>query len=354
MFPLNTWYVAATPDEIAAMPSGALGRKICGQDVVFFQDADGNVAALEDWCPHRGAPLSLGRVCEGKLVCGYHGLTMGADGKTVAMQNLPVRAFEPIRAYPVAERHGYVWIWPGDPALANVDDIPTPAWADNPEWAFGGGMFHVRCDYRLMIDNLMDLTHETYVHAGSIGQKEIDEAPSETLQEGDHVITRRFMNHIPAPPFWQMALRLNGLPHDKPVDRWQICHFTPPSQVMIEVGVALAGHGGHEAPAAVKASGVVVDYITPETDTSIWYFWGMARHFKPHDNSLTNQIREGQQRIFSEDMAMLERQQANHLMQPRRKLVNMKIDAGGVYARRILDRIVGAERGNSSSDMLSA
>ncbi len=348
MFPLNTWYVAATPDEIAAMPSGALGRKICGQDIVFFQDADGNVAALEDWCPHRGAPLSLGRVCEGKLVCGYHGLTMGADGKAVAMQNLPVRAFEPIRSYPVAERHGYVWIWPGDPALANVNDIPKPAWADNPEWAFGGGMFHVRCDYRLMIDNLMDLTHETYVHAGSIGQKEIDEAPSETLQEGDHVITRRFMNDIPAPPFWQMALRMNGLPTDKPVDRWQICRFEPPSQVMIEVGVALAGHGGYEAPAAVKASGVVVDYITPETETSIWYFWGMARHFKPHDNSLTNQIREGQQRIFSEDMAMLERQQANHLMQPRRKLVNMRIDAGGVYARRILDRIVGEERGSSS------
>jgi vanillate monooxygenase len=109
-----------------------------------------------------------------------------------------------------------------------------------------------------------------------------------------------------------------------------------------------AAVGGHGAPAAVKASGVVVDYITPETETSIWYFWGMARHFKPHDNSLTNQIREGQQRIFGEDMAMLERQQANHLMHPARKLVNMRIDAGGVYARRILERIVGEERGDTS------
>jgi vanillate O-demethylase monooxygenase subunit len=63
-----------------------------------------------------------------------------------------------------------------------------------------------------MIDNLMDLTHETYVHATSIGQKEIDETPCSTRVEGDQVITSRFMNHIMAPPFWQMALRGNGLP----------------------------------------------------------------------------------------------------------------------------------------------
>lgn len=58
-----------------------------------------------------------------------------------------------------------------------------------------------------MIDNLMDLTHETYVHAGSIGQPEIDEAPCETRVEGDRVITQRFMQGIQAPPFWQMAMR---------------------------------------------------------------------------------------------------------------------------------------------------
>jgi vanillate O-demethylase monooxygenase subunit len=343
-FPLDTWYVAATPADIAASPGGVLGRTICDRAIVFYADGDGRIHGLEDWCPHRGAPLSLGRVCEGKLVCGYHGLVMGCDGRTEALQGLPVRAFEPIRVYPTAERHGYVWVWPGDASKAKVEDIPTPAWADNPEWAFGGGMFHVACDYRLMIDNLMDLTHETYVHATSIGQKEIDEAPCTTEQKGDEVTTSRFMFDIPAPPFWQMALRFNGLPHDKKVDRWQICHFTPPSQVMIEVGVALAGHGGYQAPPEVKASAVVVDYITPETEHSIWYFWGMARHFKPHDASLTTQIRDGQQKIFSEDMAMLQRQQANHIAHPQRKLANMKIDAGGVFARRIIDKIIAAEQ----------
>ena len=341
MFPLDAWYVACTATEIDDKP---LGRRICGQPVVLFRGAQGEVAALEDWCPHRGAPLSLGRVIEGRLVCGYHGLEMGCDGRTIAMPGQRVRGFPPVRAYPVVERHGFVWIWPGDAARADPAKIHDCAWADSPDWAYGGGLYHIACDYRLMIDNLMDLTHETYVHSGSIGQKEIDETPSTTRVDGDHVVTSRFMNGIQAPPFWRMALRGAHLPDDQPVDRWQICHFTPPSHVMIEVGVALAGRGGYDADPKDKVSAVVVDFITPETETSIWYFWGMARRFNPKDKALTAAIREGQGKIFSEDLEMLERQQRNLLQWPERQLLKLNIDAGGVQARKVLERIVAAER----------
>jgi len=341
MFPRNAWYVGCTPDEFAEKP---LGRTVCSERIVFFRDATGTVAALEDFCPHRGAPLSLGSVCEGKLVFGYHGLEMGCDGKTIAMPGQRVRGFPPIRVFPAIERYGFVWVWPGDPAQADPAKIPHLAWADNPEWAYGGGLYHIGCDYRLMIDNLMDLTHETYVHSTSIGQKEIDEAPCTTRTEGDEVVTSRFMSGILPPPFWKMALRMNGLPDDQPVDRWQICHFTPPSHVLIEVGVALAGQGGHGAPKEVKASSIVVDFITPETPTSIHYFWGMARNFKPHDASLTTQIRDGQGKIFAEDQEMLERQQANLLRWPDRKLLMLNIDSGGVQSRRVLDRLVAREQ----------
>ncbi|MBL8363382.1 MAG: aromatic ring-hydroxylating dioxygenase subunit alpha [Rubrivivax sp.] len=342
MPPLNTWYVACAPSEIDGQP---LGRVICNQRLVLYRGPGGQAVALEDWCPHRGAPLSLGRVEEGKLICGYHGLEMGCDGRTVAMPGQRVRAFPPVRSYPVVERHGFVWLWPGDAARADEALIPELAWASDPAWAYGGGLYHIACDYRLMIDNLMDLTHETYVHATSIGQPEIDETPCTTRVEGDHVITERFMNGIHAPPFWRMALRSHQLPDDQPVDRWQVCHYTPPSHVLIEVGVALAGHGGYHAPADKKVSSWVVDFITPETDTSIWYFWGMARNFRPEDKALTAQIREGQGRIFGEDLEVLEQQQRNHLQWPGRTLLKLNIDAGGVHARRIIDRLVAAERG---------
>ncbi|MFO1337769.1 MAG: aromatic ring-hydroxylating dioxygenase subunit alpha [Burkholderiaceae bacterium] len=345
MFPRNAWYVAATAAEITDKP---LGRTICNERIVFYRGAEGQVHALEDYCPHRGAPLSLGRVCEGKLVCGYHGLEMGCDGKTVAMPGQRVRGFPAIRTFPVVERHGFVWVWPGEASAADPARIPHLAWAESAEWAYGGGLYHIDCDYRLMVDNLMDLTHETYVHATSIGQKEIDETPCATRVEGDEVITSRAMFGIQAPPFWQMALRANGLPDDQPVDRWQVCHFNPPSHVMIEVGVALAGHGGYDAPDHLKASAIVVDFITPETDTSHWYFWGMARHFQAHDEALTAQIREGQGRIFGEDREMLERQQSNLLRWPERRLLALNIDAGGVQSRRVIDRWIAAEQASTA------
>ena len=341
MFPKNAWYVACTPDDIAEKP---LGRQICGEKMVFYRGPEGQVVALEDFCPHRGAPLSLGYVQNGNLVCGYHGLEMSCDGKTVSMPGQRVRGFPCIRQFAAVERYGLVAVGPGDQGAADPATIHHLEWADSQDWAYGGGLYHIACDYRLMIDNLMDLTHETYVHASSIGQKEIDEAAPKTTVEGDEVVTSRHMENIMAPPFWRMALKGNGLADDVPVDRWQICRFTPPSHVMIEVGVAHAGHGGYEAPPEVKASSIVVDFITPETETSIWYFWGMARNFKPGDAELTASIREGQGKIFAEDLDMLEQQQKNLLWQPERQLLKLNIDAGGVQSRRILDRLIAAER----------
>jgi vanillate monooxygenase len=341
----NTWYVACNAEDIDEKP---LGRTICNLSIVFYRALEGKVAALEDFCPHRGAPLSLGTVVEGKLTCGYHGLEMGCDGKTIAMPGQRVRAFPTIRSYPVEERYGFIWVWPGDASLADKSLIPVQQWHNNPQWAFGGGMFHIACDYRLMIDNLMDLTHETYVHAGSIGQKEIDDTPCKTTQEGDQVITSRFMENISAPPFWRMALRGNHLADDVPVDRWQVCRFSPPSNVMIEVGVAHAGHGGYNADDTHKVYSVVTDFITPETETSIWYFWGMARKFNPSDKGLTASIREGQGKIFSEDLEMLERQQKNLLAHPCRDLLKLNIDSGGVYSRRILEKLIATDSQTSS------
>ena len=306
MFLRNHWYVACRSEEITDKP---LGRKICNESMVFFHGPHGQVSALEDFCPHRGTPLSLGKACQGQLVCGYHGLVMGCDGHTVSMPGHKVRGFEPVKSFPVIERYGFVWVWPGDPNQVDPSKMPVFEWFENPDWAYGGGMYHIDCDYRLMIDNLMDLTHETYVHASSIGQIEIDETPSRTVTEGDSVI-----------------------------------RFTPPSHVLIELGVALTGKGGYDADPKDKAYSVVVDFITPETDHSIHYFWGMVRQFKPQDEDLTARIREGQGKIFSEDLQMLEMQQRNLLARPDRKLKVLSIDAGGVMTRRVIDRLLALEK----------
>ena len=105
-WPSDAWYIACTPDELAEKP---LGRTICGEPMVLYRGKDGKVAALEDFCPHRGAPLSLGFVRDGDLVCGYHGLAMACTGHAASMPGQRVKNFPPIRSYPAIERHGFIW-----------------------------------------------------------------------------------------------------------------------------------------------------------------------------------------------------------------------------------------------------
>lgn len=345
MFIKNAWYVACRSEEVQQKP---LGRTICAEQIVFYRGKDDKVAAVADFCPHRGAPLSLGYVEDGHLVCGYHGLTMGEDGKVVAMPSQRTQGFPCNKSFATLEKYGFIWVWPGDQSRADPEELPTLAWAESPAWTYGGGLFHIHCDYKLMIDNLMDLSHETYVHASSIGQKEIDTTLPSTKTEGNHVTTQRHMSNVTAPPFWQMALRGNQLADDVAVDRWQICHFSPPSHVHIEVGVAHAGHGGYHAPEDKKVTSIVVDFITPETETSHWYFWGMARNFQIDNPALTAQIREGQRQIFSEDLAILEQQQQNLLKHPERRLLMLNIDAGGVQSRKVIQRLLAQEYADSA------
>jgi phenylpropionate dioxygenase-like ring-hydroxylating dioxygenase large terminal subunit len=230
-----------------------------------------------------------------------------------------------------------VWIWIGDKAKADPALIPDLWPCSAPGWTFDGGYYPVKCDYRLIIDNLMDLTHETYVHAGSIGQPELMETPIETRAEGDSVTVTRWMAGVEAPPFWSMALRQTGL-----VDRWQICHFVAPSSVIIDVGVAPVGAGATLEAHDQGVRGFVIDVMTPETETSMHYFWGMARNFDLDDMGFTARFKTQQGGVFLEDVEILEAQQRSIDANPDLKLRAYNIDEGGVRARRVIERLAGA------------
>ena len=177
-YPLNAWYPAAWSHEIKP---ALLARTVCGRDVVLFRRSDGAVAALEDACWHRLLPLSMGRLINDQIVCGYHGLVFNSAGRCTHMPaQQTINPSACVRAYPVVERHRLIWIWPGDPALADPAEAPDFHWNDGEEWIGEGGVFaSLKCDWRLVVDNLMDLTHETYVHSGSIGHDAIVDTPFE-------------------------------------------------------------------------------------------------------------------------------------------------------------------------------
>lgn len=330
----NRWYVTAWDGEVASAP---LARMICNEPIVLYRKLDGTAVAMRDACPHRLLPLSMG-IREGDNVrCKYHGMVITPEGKPCEMPLTHERVNERIATpvYPVVEKHRYVWVWIGDPEKADADLVPDFWPCSASGWVFDGGYMRVACDYRLFIDNLMDLTHETYVHMGSIGQKELMEARIETRVEGDEVFLSRWMPDIDPPPFWREALKKDGK-----VDRWQVCQFIEPCSVIIDVGVSPVEAGDTLESHDSGVRGFVIDSMTPETETSCHYFWGMARNFDIHDAGVTARIKAGQDRIFNEDIEVLEGQQKNIALNPDMKLRVLSIDSGGAHARKIIERLM--------------
>jgi vanillate O-demethylase monooxygenase subunit len=336
MFVRNHWYVAGWDHEIDRQP---IARTICGEPIMFYRRFDRSVVALHDACPHRLLPLSMG-IKEGDNVrCRYHGLLINGEGQAIEMPVRTDKTHKSIctKSYPVAERHRFVWVWIGDAENADVALIPDFWPCSDPTWTFDGGYYAIQCDYRLVIDNLMDLSHETYVHQGSIGQQEILESPIETHAHGDAVTVSRWMKGIDAPPFWRDALKQDG-----PVDRWQICHFLAPSSVIIDVGVAPVAAGATPENHDQGVRGFVIDALTPESEISSHYFWGMARNFDIDDPGFTARFKRQQGGVFAEDVVILEAQQRSILGNPGLKLKAFAIDSGGVQARRIIERLMQA------------
>jgi len=335
----NRWYVAAWDGEVASKP---LARKICGEPIVMYRKLDGSVVAMRDACPHRLLPLSMGLREGDNLRCKYHGMLIGPDGTPEEMPLVDERVNKKVctPTYAVAERYRYIWVWIGDQSKADESKIPDFWPCEREGWVFEGGYMKVDCDYRLFVDNLMDLTHETYVHAGSIGQKELMESPLETTVDGNTVTLSRWMPNITPPPFWRDALQ-----KDVPVDRWQICNFVEPCSVLIDAGVSPVENKDSLESHDSGVRGFVIDSMTPETETSSHYFWGLARNFRIEDQGLTERIRAGQEKIFLEDVEVLEGQQKSIAENPDMKLRILSIDSGGTHARRIITKLMEEENG---------
>ncbi|MEH3047304.1 aromatic ring-hydroxylating dioxygenase subunit alpha [Sphingomonas adhaesiva] len=333
----NRWYVAAWDSEVDRAP---IARTICGEPIVLYRKLDRTAVALRDACPHRLLPLSMGYKEGDSLRCRYHGLLIGPDG---AAQEMPIKAEAVpkgicVQRYPIVERHRFVWVWIGDPALADPATVPDFWPCSAPGWTFDGGYNHIACDFRLVIDNLMDLSHETYVHQGSIGQIEITETPIETSVSDGEVTVSRWMPGIEPPPFWRDALRADG-----PVDRWQICRFLEPSSVLIDVGVAPVACGATLEQHDQGVRGFVIDAMTPESEGTTHYFWGMARNFDIHDAGFTARFKAQQGHVFDEDVEVLEAQQRSIAANPDLKLRGYSVDQGGVRARQMIQRSIAAE-----------
>jgi phenylpropionate dioxygenase-like ring-hydroxylating dioxygenase large terminal subunit len=332
MAPKNFWYVAAFSKDVGR---DLIARTILGQPVVMFRTSDGRVAALADRCPHRAVPLSMGTLIDDTIRCRYHGMQIGADG---GCTRIPCQDLIPAKAraatFPIAERHTFVWIWMGDPALADVAKIPDFHWMDDPEWTACAGYHHVGANYQLLNDNLLDLSHESYVHDDTIGNDAVAEAPvSVAIKDGKVVVHRDIPNCEP-PPFYQKAAGFSSR-----INRWHTTFFQPPSFLVIENGSYPATGSRDEA-----RERRVLNLITPETETSSHYFWGIARAYQRDDAELTAYIHKQITLTFNQDQVLLEAQQRNLGTDASAPFpVALRTDAGPIQARKLLKQIIDNE-----------
>lgn len=342
--PRNAWYAAAWDHEVTA--KGLLSRRIATTPMALYRTRSGRPVALADACWHRLAPLSMGKlVGDDEVQCPYHGLRFNPAGRCTFMPaQETINPSAAVPSYPTVERHRFVWVWPGDPDLADPDLVPDMHQMDSPEWAGDGKLIPARCNYQLIVDNLMDLTHEEFVHSSSIGQAELSDAEFNVTHDERTVTVTRWMRGIDPPPFWLKNIRDKFPDFQGKVDRWQIIRFEAPATICIDVGVAKAGTGAPEGDRSQGVNGYVMNTMTPETDTTSHYFWAFMRNYRLDSQLITTQLREGVHGVFGEDEAVFAAQQEAILANPGHEFYSLNIDLGGMWARRIIETMLAAEQ----------
>ena len=336
MYLKDCWYVAAWDYELE---DEFLSRTILGNPIVLFREPCGKPVALEDRCCHRHVPLSKGRLVGETIQCGYHGFTYDFSGKCIQIpgqKKVPPDAR--VTAYPAVERYRWIWVWMGDPAHADETMIPDYHWNDDPDWLSYGDVYHVESDYRLMIDNLLDLSHIQFLHASSLGAGNDVDAAIKVERSSTNVHVSRWVIDTPPAPLYAEALETNSN-----VDRWQNIKYSLPSHIVIDAGSALTGTG---APAGNRSQGAETysnHTLTPETEFSTHYFWHHARNFRMEDKALTDRLRHMFSSALQEDaIAIAAQQKAMHLS-PDATAVDIKSDNSALQARQLLAAAIANE-----------
>lgn len=343
MFVKNCWYVAGWDKEVPA--DGFLARTIINVPLVLWRDNEGRVIVFEDRCCHRGAPLSMGRK-EGECVrCMYHGLVFDKTGQCVsapAQDRIPPKA--KVQTFPVVESHRWIWVWMGDPALADESLISDTQWLDHPDWRSKDGYLHYDCNYLLITDNLLDFSHLPFLHLTTLGGSPDYAAVLPKLERLDRGVrlTKWVLNT--EPPAY--SAKFAGYPPGAKVDRWMFYNFVAPGVLLMDSGMAPAGQGAQEGRRdnAIEFRGCQA--LTPETDTSTHYFFAHAHNFLIDQPEVTSAIHQGVITAFEEDRAMIMAQQKNLSRDADFKMVPLSVDSALSQFRWVIDQLIAREQSN--------
>lgn len=338
MFVRNAWYVAG---RSADFRRDLTPLKILDEPVVVYRTVDGAPVALEDACPHRKVPLSMGSLDGDRVVCGYHGLTFDCSGTCVAAPTQPraVPRRAEVKSYPVADCYGLLWIWMGD--AENADEskiIDIPHFGDATWGRTEIGSMDVACNYLWITDNLLDPSHVAWVHVTSFAGVGTEDEPLQTTLFDDGLVVWRWMDNRPPPPYYAPRLAFEGN-----CDRKQHYEVRVPSIAINKSVFTPVGTGGDDENLPPEAFvNYSYNFMTPVDERTSRYFWFQHRNALADDAEVSRQMFEGATNAFLEDKAILEAVQIG-MERSRAPMLTLGLDAGAMRFRKMIERRIAAE-----------
>lgn len=343
----NTWYVAALTDEVK---DGELfSRKILNINTVIYRKQNGQVAALRDRCPHRFAPLSIGKQEGDEIRCIYHGLRFNDNGECTDNPhgNGKIPKACAIDSFKVVERDGFIWLWPGDQARADESLIPKLSiYTEQPQTAVAHTYMFNAAPSELIVDNVMDLSHIDHLHGPFINTagKLSEQVPKVTELDDGRVHIRWDWQADPA-----IMLLRDFLPRPEEQSNMFIeVTWQAPTHMILSVGAVQDSENYHQDGA------VLYDFhtVTPETDESTHYFFASTRNYLVDDGEYNKAKMEGMIQAFvEEDKPVVEAQYREMGSKNFWDLdpVLLSSDAGGLRVRRLLDKMIEQEQSQQAN-----
>jgi phenylpropionate dioxygenase-like ring-hydroxylating dioxygenase large terminal subunit len=282
------------------------------------------------------SPLSIGQLKGDAVECGYHGMTFGADGKC---RRIPGQSTIPasarVTSYPVHQRMGLIWIWMGDPDLADPESIfGLPAYG-TPGWrSTEGDALAIGTNYLNLADNLCDPSHVSFVHKTTLGNAASENIPVEYKDTGAGVLVWRWILDAPPIPLFAKYGRFPGN-----VDRWHYYDYRAPCIAIIDFGTADAGAIVDIDDRSKGMRIFACHFISPVDDHRCIDHWLFVRNFALDDTEMDARLISDFRTAFDEDKVILEQIEAVEQSSPAIKRIRLAIDAAPMRMRRAVERM---------------
>lgn len=332
----NAWYPIAWSREIGRT---LVARRLLEEDIVLYRIEAGAVVALEDACPHRMLPLSMGKLKGDAIECGYHGMTFDCSGKCIRIPGQPIIPPNAIaRSYPARENMGLVWIWMGEPELADGTPLFDLPQYHDPAWSVAeGDALRIEANYLSLADNLCDPSHVSFVHLSTLGNAASEGVPVQCEKSEGKVLTWRWIMDAPPIPLFKKFGNFKGN-----VDRWHYYHFYAPSIAVIDFGSITTGH---PLPESARGEGIRIfacHFITPVDENTSIDHWLHVKNFQASPE--TNKALSDEFRIaFAEDKGILEAIHQNERKPRAWQPIKLGIDASPIRMRKLVSHMIEVE-----------